>query len=66
MAKISFKTKRGKKVEFTTKPGRKGKRKVSAYNRFVGKFIKGRKKGTPVQAAMKAAAKAWKSKKKSK
>jgi hypothetical protein len=64
MAKVSFKTKRGKKIEFTATPGKKkGKRKLSTYNRFCAKFIKNRKKGTNVKVAMKQAAKAWKKKK---
>ncbi len=65
MAKVAFRTKGGKKVEFTTRK-RKGKRKrkVSAYNRFVAKAIRGRKKGTKVTTAMKQAAKAWKKRKK--
>ena len=63
MAKVSFKTKSGKKVEFNTSPGRKRKRKASSYNRFVAKYIEGCKKGTS-KSAMKGAAKAWKDKKK--
>jgi hypothetical protein len=70
MAKVSFRTKRGKRVSFTTKPGRKGKRKLTAYQRFVGKAIRAEMKDVPktkrtpakARSAMKKAAKAWSSK----
>ncbi len=60
MAKVSFKTKGGKRVSFTTKPGKSGgKKKLTAYTRHVREVIKDRPAGRSVQSAMRSAAKSW-------
>lgn len=59
MAAVSFKAK-GRKVSFSTKGRKGGKRKLSAYNKHVRSVIRGRKKGESVQTAMKRAARSWK------
>jgi hypothetical protein len=66
MAKMSFKTKRGKTVSLSTSGRRKkgGKRKLSAYNRFAKKELKKQyAKGKSAKAAMRATAKAWRARK---
>lgn len=69
MAKVSFKTKGGKKVSFTTKRHGK-KRKPNAYARHVKAYFAkhkvvgktGKARGANARKIMKAAARAWKRK----
>lgn len=60
MSAVSFRTKGGKSVSFKAGKKRKGKRKLSPYNKHVAKAIRSRPKGQSAQAAMRAAAKSWK------
>lgn len=59
MAKVEFRAKGGKKVSFTSRARKAGKRSLTAYQRHVKKVIRGRKPGQSVQSAMRAAAKSW-------
>jgi hypothetical protein len=64
MPKVSFKTRSGKKVDFTTSPKRRT-RKLSAYNRFAAKELKKQyKKGKNPHTAMCAVSKKWATKRK--
>ena len=67
--RVTFKTKRGKRISFTAGKRRKSTRKSTPYTRFMRKELKkcykadGKKKGTrsprQVHTIMKTAAKAW-------
>ncbi len=64
MSNVSFTTKGGKKVTFKSSSKRRGKRKLSAYNRFAKRELpKEIAKGKSAKAAMRAVAKAWKEQK---
>ncbi len=64
MANVSFTTRGGKRVNFKTSGKKKrGKRKLSAYNRFAKTELKKQyKAGKSPGAAMRAVARKWKKK----